>query len=139
MRKASVITLIAILVAGAAPFPSAGQTGVAPGLTVISDAPNPSPAFVQFFYFFNQKLIQWWQNEGRVAAQGKWVISVSEFYNEDGEPRGITMMVKSPVPSLRILIRITVNRQPTTGAEPLASAAADIVIALIETPTEDRK
>ena len=108
----------------------------APGIAVISDAPQASPQFVQFFNSFNGKIIQWWLGEGRTATQGKWKISVSEFYNEDMEPRGVTIIVTRFVMPHRIML----SRQLTDGDGGVATdgrVAADIVIEIIKTATKE--
>lgn len=110
------------------------KTEAPPQMTVISDAPHGSPVFVQFVYFFNQALIQWWQKGGRANVKGKWTVSLSENYDEELRPRGITMIIaRSSIPPRRIML----NRQPITTGRAGALAAVDVVITVIQTTAEE--
>lgn len=134
MKKASLSVALLLLVICVTVFSFAQDKTEAPGIIVISDAPQPSLIFVRFFYFLNQTFIQWWQNEGRTATRGKWTISVSEFYDEEMQPRGVTIIIKRFDPPRRMIL----NRQFTDGKVVTdGRAAADIVIAVIKTATEE--
>ena len=124
----SAALLLVIIYAAVTAFSFAQYETETPGITVISDAPQPSPIFSRFFYFFNQTLIQWWQSGGRTNTRGKWTVSVSEFYNEDSQPRGVTIIVTRLNPPRRMML----NRQFTDGI-----SIADIVIAVIKITTEE--
>lgn len=134
MKKiSSSVALFFLVICVTVPSFAQDKTEV-PGIIVISDAPKPSSMFVRFFYFFNKALIQWWQNGGRTATRGKWTISVSEFYDEELQPRGVTIIITRFDPSHQIMLKrqLTDGRVATNGR-----VAADIVIAVIKTATEE--
>ncbi|MBI4086148.1 MAG: hypothetical protein HY433_02830 [Candidatus Liptonbacteria bacterium] len=139
MRKTLVAVLVAVVFWVVAPFPSAGQagiaTGAAPAFTVVSDAPDASPTFVNFFRQFKGALLKWWQNGGQTNTKRKWTVVVSEYEYLDANLkfRGVMMTATSSGSSLKMSVEI----QPILlGSESEALKAADFIIAAIETIEE---
>lgn len=135
MKTLLAVALFAVL-ATASPAASAGdETQVPPGIAVISDTPQPSPRFLQFFYFFNRTFAFWWREEGRANTRGRWQILVSEYYDENLEPAGVTALVISSEPRRRALLRLTVGEKNVRTAAVFAAYAA---ITVIETAAEEK-
>lgn len=133
-KTLSVLLLLVISALATTLSLAQNKTEAPPQMTVISDAPHGSPVFVQFVYFFNQALIQWWQKGGRANVKGKWTVVLSEYYDEELRPRGITMIIaRSSIPQ----IPPRWIRQPITTGRAGALAAADIVIVTIQTTAEE--
>ncbi len=52
------------------------------GMTIVFDSQNTSPLFVNFFNDFSGRLLEWWQQGGRVAVLAeKWTVHLQEEYS----------------------------------------------------------
>ena len=141
MRKILAIAVLLFFISAATPFKVAiggNESQLAPKMTVIFDEPQPSRVFINFFYFFNQAMIRWWQEEGRLTAKGEWKIFVSEYRDEQLKPVGVMVAAARSAPGLRIIFGfwpVTAKNAKTTAA-----TVADAAILVIKaTAKEDEK
>mgnify|MGYP001564792099 CR=1 FL=1 len=140
MRKILAIAVLLFFISAATPFKVAiggNESQLAPKMTVIFDEPQPSRVFINFFYFFNQAMIRWWQEEGRLTAKGEWKISVSEYSVENSKPIGVMMVAARSAPGLLI----TFGFWPVTAktAKITAATAADAAILVIKAVAKEDK
>ncbi len=140
MRKIPVVVMLLFFISAVAPFRVAiGGNGSqsAPKMTVIFDEPQPSQVSIDFFYFFNQIMIRWWQEEGRLITKGEWKIFVSEHRGEDLKLNGITMVTARPTPRRQIIFGLS----PVTkkNAKITAATVADAIILVIKAIAKEDK
>lgn len=139
MRKYWMVVFL-LFISIIAPFSMAtggNESQPAPKITVVFDEPHPSKLFVNFFYFFNQTMIRWWQEEGRLIAKKDWKISVSEHHDENPKFDGVILAARFTSGHGIVFGFLPVTAKTVKTA---AATAADIIILVIKaTAKEDKK
>lgn len=133
MRKMLAGAVLMFFISAPAPFSTAAgsnESQSAPKMIIIFDESQPSQVFIDFFYFFNQIMIRWWQEEGRLTAKGEWKILVSEYRNENSKPVGVLVAVARFAPGRWIIKGFLPVTEKTTKTT--AATAADTIIRVIK-------
>lgn len=116
--KAATWLLVLILVALSAPA-AAQAPKLQSAFTVIRDAKNPTPFFIEFFENFNRNLITWWTTGGKNAVRGQWSIFATEDVSDDGTKRGVVVYAIREGEGERVT---PILRVPQWGHDPVVIA-----------------
>lgn len=47
-------------------------------MIVVADSPAATPQFVNFFFYFNYSILEWWKSGGQNEVRGQWSVFASE-------------------------------------------------------------